>query len=410
MDPCRPARPRRLALTAAALAALLVAGCATTSNVPGDAEVTISGRLARADGTPAAGVSVMLLKEPDAGEVIGGLLATVTSLGLLCLAEAVDLCKDARKVQTDSTGTYTFRLTGRDTQGSFNSASTMAISARLPGDGDTATGPALQTRFKVHRTALTVPPLTFWEPADLVVRPGHSRVSFDWSDRPGPKNRKPPKYTVTVTSGTEGNDVVWVADGVKPGGSLDARTIGDLRGHLHVTTTLKTKDDGTEFTTQYDSQRVGVVGALEPPQSRNAGCAVAGRDGEPEPLEPCSLTDGAYGQRYRLRSCLERESSGASPGPRATESAEPCRANTFVQIDLGTRRPIAAVFAHDLSVSSPVVIETSDDGITWSRRAEAGQPQFLEVTMPPGIDARYLRLSQTDGRGVTQLNELAIWP
>ncbi|MEN3611507.1 discoidin domain-containing protein [Plantactinospora sp. ZYX-F-223] len=410
MHPCRPARLRR-SFTVATLVALLVAGCTTTSSsVPDDAEVTISGRLTRADGAPATGVSVMLLKEPDAGEVIGGLLATVTSLGLLCLAEAVDLCKDARKTTTDSTGTYTFRLTGRDTRGTFNTASTMAISARLPGEGETASGPAVQARFKVRRTAITVPPLTFWEPADLVVRPDSSRVSFDWSDRPGPKNRKPPRYTVTATSGTEGNDVVWVADGVKPGGSLDARAIGDLRGHLHVTATLKVTDDGTEFTTQYDSQRVGLVGALEPPQSRGAGCAVAGRRGEPEPLVPCSLTDGRYGRPYRLRSCLERSGSGTSPSPRATESAEPCRANTFVQIDLGVRRPIAAVFAHRLSVSSPVVIETSDDGITWSRRADAGEPRFLAVTLPPGIDARYLRLSQANGRGVTQLYELAVWP
>ncbi|MDW5323352.1 discoidin domain-containing protein [Plantactinospora sp. KLBMP9567] len=352
----------------------------------------------------------MLLKEADAGEVIGGLLATVTSLGLLCLAEAVELCKDARKTTTDSTGTYTFRLTGRDTRGTFNTASTMAVSARLPSDGDTATGPAVQARFKVHRTALTVPPLTFWEPADLVVRADSSRVRFDWSGRPGPKDRKPPRYTVTATSGTGGDDVVWVADGVKPGGSLDARAIGDLRGRLHVTATLKVTDDGTEFTTLYDTQRVGLVGVLEPPQSRDAECAVAGRRGEPEPLVPCSLTDGRYGRPYRLRSCLLRNDSGGSPGPRATESAEPCRANTFVQIDLGVRRPITAVFAHGLSASSPVVIETSDDGITWSRQADAGEPRFLEVTLSPGIDARYLRLSQTDGNRVTRLNELAVWP
>jgi hypothetical protein len=386
--------------------ALLVAGC-TASKVPDDAEVTVSGRLTRADGAPAAGVSVVLYKEPDAAEVVGGVLATVTSLGLLCLARAVEMCKGARKAKTDSTGTYTFRLTGRDTQGTFNTASTMGLSARLP--ADTAGGPAVHARFRIQRTALTVPTLAFWEPADLAVRPDPSRVSVKWADRPVLKDRKSPRYTATAIADNEADDVVWVAEDVRPGEALDARAIGDLRGYLYVTATVEIKDNGTNFTTRQDSQRVRLVGALGPPPSRDEECAVADQQGQAKPLAPCSLTDGAYGQSYRHQGCQEAVRSGVASTPQATGPAKVCQSNTFLQIDLGARRPVAAVFAHGLSVSSPVVIETSNDGTTWSQRAEARQSRFLEVALPAGVDARYVRLSQQSGYEVTELSELAVW-
>lgn len=390
------------------MVALLLAGC-TASSLPSDAEVTISGRLTRADGSPAAGLTVVLHKEPDAGEAAGSLLATAATLGLLCLARAVELCKGARRTETDSTGAYTFRLTGRDTQGSFNSASTMALSAQLPGDA--APGPAVQARFKVQQTELTVPTLAFWEPTDLAVRPNRGKIGVTWSGHPGPKSHDTPRYTVTATADTDASDVVWVAENMRPGAAFDARAVGNLHGFLHVTATRKIKDGGTEFTTRHDSQRVRLVGPLGPPSSRGRECAVAGSGGEPEPLTPCTLTDGAYGQSYRLRPCREPNNSGSPPSPETTGSAPPpCRANTFLQVDLGERRPVAAVFAHRLSVTSPVVIATSDDGITWTRRAEGSRAPFLTVTLPAGTVARYVRLSSSDGRPVSQLGELAVWP
>lgn len=410
MRPFRRACSPRRAVAASTVVALLLAGC-TASSLPSDAEVTISGRLTRADGSPAAGLTVVLHKEPDAGEVAGSLLASAATLGLLCLARAVELCKGARRTETDSTGAYTFRLTGRDTQGSFNSASTMALSAQLPGDA--APGPVVQARFKVQQTELTVPTLAFWEPADLAVRPDRGKISVRWSGQPAPKSGDTPRYTVTVTtSDTDASDVVWVAENMRPGATFDARAVGDLRGFLHVTATRKVKDSGTEFTTRHDSQRVRLVGPLGPPSSRGRECAAAGPEGEPEPLTPCTLTDGAYGQSYRLRSCREPNSSGSPPNPEATGSAPPpCQANTFLQVDLGDRRPVAAVFAHGLSATtSPVVVATSDDGIAWSRRAEGGPASFLTVTLPAGSAARYVRLSSSDGRPVSQLGELAVWP
>ncbi|MCW3815443.1 discoidin domain-containing protein [Micromonospora sp. DR5-3] len=406
MRASRPTRLRRRVVAPLALVALLVAGC-TASKVPDDAEVTVSGRLTRADGAPAAGVSVVLYKEPDAAEVVGGVLATVTSLGLLCLARAVEVCKGARKAKTDSTGTYMFRLTGRDTQGTFGTASTMALSAQLP--GETAGRPAVHARFKIQRTELAVPTLAFWEPADLAVRPDPSKVSVRWADRPTQQGRKSPQYTATAITDDEAGDVVWVAEGVRPGQALDARAIGDLRGYLYVTATAEIEDNGTKYTTRQDSQRVRLVGALGPPRSRDEECAVADQRGRATPLVPCSLTDGAYGQSYRHQGCQETGPSGAPPTPPATRSARACRSNTFLQVDLGARRPVAAVFAHGLSVSSPVVIETSDDGTTWSPRAEARRVRFLKVTLPTGTSARYVRLSQQSGQEITELNELAVW-
>lgn len=400
-----PSFRRRIAVLPTAVA-LLVTGC-TASEVPDDAEVTISGQLTRADGAPAAGVSVVLYKEPDPGEVVGGIMATVTSLGLLCLAHAVDVCKGARKAKTDSNGIYTFHLAGRDTQGTFGTASTMGISAQLP--GGTAPGPAVQARFKVQHTELAVPTLAFWEPAGLVVHPGPDTVGVRWADHPALKGQRSPKYAITATSDNDTNDVVWQAENVRPVAALAARAVADLSGYLHVTATAEVKDSGTSFTTIYDTQRVRVVGVLGPPQSRGRQCAVAGRQGEPEPLVPCSLTDGAYGQSFRYQSCQQTGSSGVPPSPVATRSAESCRSNTFLQIDLGERRPVAAVFAHGLSVSSRVVIDTSDDGTTWSRRADARQSRFLEVALPTGVHARYVRLSQESGSAITQLHELAVW-
>ncbi|MFE9202107.1 discoidin domain-containing protein [Micromonospora sp. NPDC007230] len=398
---------RRRVVASFALVALLVVGC-TASKVPDDAEVTVSGRLTRADGAPAAGVSVVLYKEPDAAEVVGGILATVTSLGLLCLARAVDVCKGVRKAKTDSAGTYTFRLTGRDTQGTFNTASTMGLSAQLA--GDTANGPALHARFKIQRTQLDVPTLAFWEPADLAVRPDPREISVKWSGRPALTDRTSPRYKATAIADNEANDVVWEAEDVRPGEALDARAIGDLRGYLYLTATAEVRDNGTTFTTLHDSQRVGLVGALGPPRSRGQECAVADQQGQPKPLVPCSLTDGAYGPSYRHQGCQRMNGAGAPSTPQPNSSAKACQANTFLQVDLGARRPVAAVFAHGLSASGPVVIETSDDGTAWSQRAEARWSRFLKVALPAGINARYVRLSEQRGYEIAELNELAVWP
>ncbi|MFJ8579736.1 hypothetical protein [Micromonospora sp. NPDC093277] len=132
-----------------------------------------------------------------------------------------------------------------------------------------------------------VPALAFWEPTDLVAQADPDKVRVNWSGRPVEEVQKPMRYSVTAMSGNDANDVVWVAEDMRPGGALDARAVGDLHGYLRVTATAETEGSGTKFTTFHDSQSVGLVGVLGPPRSRGTGCA-ADKIGRCLPIEHVS--------------------------------------------------------------------------------------------------------------------------
>ena len=84
--------------------------------------------LLAADGAPAGGAPVALVREPSIGEIFTGLLVVPLAFGLACLGEApaAALCRGrpVERTVTAADGSYSLRLTGRETQTAFGNAVT----------------------------------------------------------------------------------------------------------------------------------------------------------------------------------------------------------------------------------------------------------------------------------------------
>lgn len=391
-------RPSTPVLAAVVIAVLLLVGGCGRSNVPDDAEVTVTGRLLLPDGSPAAGVTVGLLKEPSGLSVLFEFAVTVASIGTLCLTRQVSICQGARTTTSDAGGRFSFTVPGEDTKTFFGNPGSFVVSGQLPPGPGHAAGPGVQTRFALDQVELTVPEVTFWEPAELAVAAGPESVDYTGAER---DQAGRPEFTVVVTDGDD--DVAWSAP-AGPEGRLDARSVADLRGTLHVTAVERHKPDGVTFTTTYSSQRLAVQGAAGPPLSRGASCTVDGP--EPTVLDPCPVTDGRYADEFPHQSC-----PAPSPTPGPSASAPPCTADTWVSVDLGQPRQVGTVFVHGLSARTDLVVETSGDGITWTAAATGELAAYDQVDLPGRPLARHLRLRSADpSHPLSGLAELSVWP
>lgn len=378
-------------------AALLSASCGQSS-VPDEAEVTVAGTLRLPDGSPAAGVTVGLLKEPSGLSVLFEFAVTVASIGTLCLTRQVSICQGARTTTADDNGRFSFTVPGEDTKTFFGNPGSFVVSGQLPPGEGQAAGPGVQTRFELDQVELTVPEVTFWEPAELAVTAGPQSVDYTGAER---EQDGRPEFTVVVTDGDE--DVAW-SEPAGPDGRLDARSVADLRGTLHVTAVERREPDGVTFTTTYSSQRLAIQGAAGPPLSRGASCTVDGP--ESTVLDPCPFTDGRYADEFPHQTC-----PAPSPTPEPSASAPPCTANTWVSIDLGAPRPVGAVFVHGLTLSSDLVVETSGDGVSWTPVTTGQLASYDRVELPDRPLARYLRLRSADpSHSLAGLAELSVWP
>jgi hypothetical protein len=63
----------------------VVTACAPKSQVASGSTVAVHGRVLAPDGSPATGLRVGLVKQLDAGEMLGGLFVIGVSLGLACV-------------------------------------------------------------------------------------------------------------------------------------------------------------------------------------------------------------------------------------------------------------------------------------------------------------------------------------
>jgi hypothetical protein len=368
------------------LVAILLIACGT-SKVADQVQVTVSGTLLLPSGAPASGVTVGLLKEPGGLSVLVELAATISTVGLLCLTKAVAICQGARKTTTDATGRYSFGMGGRESKDVLGNPAHYLLSAQLP------SGAQVQTRFDLTIATIDVPATTFWEPAQLSVSPAADWVSYAFTDL----TPKPRGYQVSLTRADE---TIWNQAGPSSG-KIDARALADAEAEFHAVATAQREGIGVMFTTDYHSPRVPVRGMAPAPASRGAKCAVSGAQ-RLVPIEPCSLTDGRYDGSFPSQSC-PAASPSASPAKR-------CTANAFVQLDLGTSRPVSVVFLHGLGTATDVVVETSDDSLKWTKRLRQRPAPFLAITLAAGASGRYVRLkSANDSDTIYSLSEFAVF-
>lgn len=348
-----------------------------------DAEVTVAGTLLLPGGAPASGVTVGLLEEPDGVTALVELTATIGTVGLICLTETVALCKGARKTKTAADGRYSFTMSGKDSKNILGNPARFLLSAQLP------SGAQVQTRFDLTTATIAVPATTFWEPAQLSASAAADFVSYSFSEFPSAG------YRVSLTRSQE---TIW-SQSTSRSGKLDARVLADATADFHAIATVEKAGVGVNFTTDYHSPRIALQGKAPAPASRGRACAVAAASDVAQ-LDPCPLTDGRFSGTFPGQSCPP-----ASPSP-----AKRCKANTFVQVDLGTTRPVTAVFLHGLGLPAETVVETSDDGLAWTKRARQKTLEFLAFTLPAGSTGRYVRVkSANDSQTIYALAELTVY-
>jgi hypothetical protein len=346
-------------------------------------------------------VWVGLLRVPDLGEVLFQGLVVAGTLGIACLSDVPPpVCKTVQSARTNADGEYVFRLRGTDVRGTFGQAVNFQLSAVAPGRSGLP-GPSIDTGFVIQREDLSLPAMRFWEPSRLSAIAGEEHVTVDWSAIDDAAGTTGP-YQVHFTVDEPATVPVWQQQ-AGPGDRLDARAISDMRGAFHVTAYSTTDGPDTTFRTTYGSQRISIQGAAGAPASRGRECWVQGPT-TPVRLDTCTLTDGSYAQSFPAHSCDTSEpdqAHSASPSPT-------CHSDTSLYVDLGSRRRIGALFAHNLQLSGDAIVEVSDDAQHWVERGRLTSG-FSTVDLDRAT-GRYVRLRPVDsGVRITQLHEVSVW-
>jgi hypothetical protein len=370
-----------VALVAGALmAGAVVAGGCTRSHVAPSAVIHLSGTVADAAGQPVAGAPLLLFKEVDVGEAFVGLTEALATLGAACfvpLGPAV--CARARKATSGPGGSFSFDLTGRDTQGSVGNADNFDLTALLPATPATAARAATTVRFRVQRRALVLPTLRAWA-APIEVTDGRTAVQVRWPALPAAGYAPSPGYSVQFVDGATRLSVATVSRATS-GASVDPRWLEDRSGTTEVDATARQRGPGTDFVFTYRSQTAPFQGHASPP-SRGAACVASkAANGAPTRVSPCRLTDG------------DLFAAAAVSGD-------------TVYVDLARPVPVALVVVR--GASTVVEVESSADAKAWNPLGET-TGGFSPVVVGAATTARYVRVRSTSGLDVANLTEISVW-
>jgi hypothetical protein len=378
---------RRSGRATAALLALLgpalLSGC-QTSHLDTAAKVNLTGSLAGPDGRPLGGQHVVLLKEADLGELLGGGVAIVATLGIACATSAPPaICRGTHATATGPDGGFRLGLTGSDTQGTFGQASTFDLTATLAPAAGEAEGASVTDSFDFQVADLALPQLRVWHP-QLSVATSGGRLRVGWSALPGSGYGPNPAYTVRFTA--PGGAQVWSAGGQPAGVDVDPRVLEDSRGSVLVEARTEGAAQGTPVTTFERSQQLAYQGSAGPPPSRGRPCFVQTAAGETLALTPCSLTDGDLRPGRGLH----------APAPGV---------HTAAYVALGGVRPVSLVVVR--GCVGICTVETSNDAQTWTSLG-TGQGAAFALSGPPSLRAADVRVRSAVSLD-TGLDQISVW-
>lgn len=374
-----------------AVLTLSLLGCGAESRLGADERVSVAGRALHEDGRAIAGRNAVLIKVPDAGEVLSGLTSVVGTLGLACLVpEPPPVCRRARNATTDDSGHFAFELRGKDTQGSVGQASTFNLAVRAPAREGAVAGASRTEKFVIQQAQLETPNLTLWEPQlSLSIDPVQVRVSFGAL----PAGATDARIEFEVAGGS-----LWSGPYVS-GATVDARLLEDAVGKVSISTSApRQQHQDTAFEANYGSEVLAFTGQAGAPPSRNASCTVAGASGQVMPLEPCTVTDGKF--VAPLEAPLD---AGCVPDAQGQGCAN-VRANRVLTMDLGEARRASLVVVR--GTSGDLRVERSVDGVSWAAVTLDG----MVGALAEGTTVRYVRLRNVaDDTALPKLAEVSIW-
>lgn len=373
----------KLVACAALAAALVATACGVEqSKLDSNAQVTVTGKVLAADGSPLVKTRVALIRELDLGQAIGGLFVTVVTLGVACLSDHPPaLCANNSHIATTaSDGAYSFSVHGGDTQGSLGIASTMEVLVSASAGAGQVAGPVALAEFKVQTTTVSLPDLRLWNPTlevssvDLAMDPRSVRVVRP--SLPASGYGTGAKYSLEFDD-AKGRPV-WVAGLMVPDFVMGSRILEDTggTGFVRAKTNGSANNLAVDFTLLTGS--FAFHGSAGAPPSRGAPCAAVTAGGMDAFKAPCALTSGDFGGAF---------TAGANA--------------TGVVIDLGQIRSLSLVVVRGCSGQCPVAA-----GSDLSSLQEVSTVAGEYWGLAPARSARYVRVM---GSSVSLLRQISVW-
>lgn len=367
----------------AVLAALSISAAACSfSSVDSDAPVHITGRALDSGGQGLAGTQVLLFKQADIGEVLFGAVLAVGSLSTVCfLPDPPALCRKARSATTDSAGNYEFDLTGKDTQGTLGTASTLNVVFAAT-DGTSST----TVSFVAEDEEISLPPARLWKSKPRVTTNAGS-FQLRWSPLPAAAGANP-TYSAQAYEGDQ-TSPLWTQSADGSSAEIDQRILEGAAGTVSASarTDLSGASGAGQVRASYLSKRLKVKSSSGTPASRGRPCAAVtgtapARDAR---FTRCAATDGELNTPAHLKAAGKTV--------------------TGVTVDLGSARQVDLVVARGFS--GQVVVEVSEDGKTY--RIVATSTGTVAVDVPGSPRARFVRLRSPSGLDESLSAELSVW-
>lgn len=363
----------------------------TMSDLDPNAEVVLTGTTQDDSGQALAGQRVALVKEPDVGEVLSGILFGPVTI-LACLGqEPPPICQQAQIDQTDDSGNFLFTMFGQDTQGSIGNASTFTAATTLPAINGQATGPSTYQRFQIQSEQMFLPPMQLWTAAlefENTSESSHITVVDSQSQ----------DTNLRFEAGAPWGAPIWEEEHYV-GSRLDSRIFEDAEMHVVAVRSTEDRLAGVTIETVARSAAYQLVGTAGAPPSRGASCSIRDREGAMQELSPCPLSDGDLATAYRLLDDACEDSDDM-----------PCSdslANQVAVLDLGVLA--SAQFLVLRLGYYDTHVEVSEDGESWS---SVGVPSRgdTRLNLPSETRLRYVRLtSMSSVSSLVGLSEISIW-
>jgi hypothetical protein len=359
------------------------AGCSFSSVDP-DASVHVSGRALDADGKPLAHTKVLLFKQADIGEVIFGTVLTVGSLATVCLLpDSPAICNKARTATTGSDGGYSFDLSGKDTQGTLGTESTLNVVFAGPVDQGSTT-----ISFTADEADISLPDARLWRAQPHAT--SGSSIHLSWSPLPASAGPDRSYSAQAFEKGPENASefALWSQPAKGRAATIDARILENGSGSVAVSahSGLPGATGAGHVSASYLSKKVAARSNVGTPVSRGARCApVSGT---------APATNGAYTR------CGATDGDLTSPAHLTGNGVV-----DGVVIDLGRARPVDLVVARGFA--GQVLVETSTDGKAFGIVATSSGTVALSVPGRP--TARYVRLRSPAGLDESLSSEVSVW-
>jgi hypothetical protein len=345
-------------LSVAGLLAMSATGCFVQSALNPNDQVTLQGTAVKQDGSPLTEVMLDLKRSANSS----------------CLGGTSSLMQ----VATSSTGEFTQKLTGSQTQ---IGDSARCFELVVP---PTEKGARVWANFLIQVTDVKVPKLQLWT-GDAAATQVAGGTSVSFTDLSTSHQLSGKSYAVDFLSGPA---AFWRVDGASSPVVVSDEVLEDFATPTaSLSSSNEVKGSGTTFTVFYKSDSAQLPSRQKVPVSRGASCTF------PSAPTVCPLTDGKPGAVVLGQETKEIKLS--LPAPKVIKKIV-LRGAAF-------------------SATSSTWLDGSNDGITWTKLVDFGSTRSFQEVSIPGTPPAFSQFRITGTRSdngayvIYSLDELSLF-